>query len=101
MRLGKLCSPTICFVAGDSFYQALPQLDTNANLVAVEAMSLACEALGAGRGDCRTRRAFSARAARPLIGYTSPTTEPLVATEPGIGVPRGNTPDKDRTNTKP
>jgi hypothetical protein len=44
MRLGKLCSPTICFVAGDSFYQALPQLDTNANLVAVEAMSFACEA---------------------------------------------------------
>ena len=28
-------------------------------------------------------------------------TEQLVATEPGIGVPQGNTPDRDRTNTKP
>jgi hypothetical protein len=28
-------------------------------------------------------------------------TEQLVATEPDIGVPQGNTPGKDRTNTKP
>ena len=33
--------------------------------------------------------------------HTPLVTEQLVATEPGIGVPQGNTPDRDRTNTKP
>jgi len=46
----------------------------------------------------RVRKPPSAsRGVKPL----SSVTEQLVATEPGIQVPQGNTPDRDRTNTKP
>jgi hypothetical protein len=39
---------------------------------------------------------------QPPGGQSGPVIiEQLLATEPGIGVPQGNTPDRDRTNTKP
>jgi hypothetical protein len=38
---------------------------------------------------------------RVVQWHTPLVTEQIVSTEPGIGVPQGNTPDRDRTNTKP
>jgi hypothetical protein len=40
------------------------------------------------------------QSADSLMAYPLVTEEPA-ATEPGIGVLRGNTPDRDRTNTRP
>jgi hypothetical protein len=53
-------------------------------------------------------RSSGLRQWKPAVGFEFGScfrlpvlTEQLVATESGIGVPHGNTPDRDHTNTRP